>query len=71
MDVSNDLNKDSSEEEATEGLKESNHEAVSSDIVPQIVDDELDSNTRSCNITRTPSKLLTFEDARNQQETRK
>ncbi len=45
---------DSSEEEATEGLKESNEEAVSSDIVPQIVDDGLDFNTRRSNRTRNP-----------------
>jgi hypothetical protein len=41
----NDANEESSEEEATEGLEDSNEEADSSDIVPQIIVDELDSNT--------------------------
>jgi hypothetical protein len=47
----------SNEEEATEGLEESKEEAVSSDIVPQIVDNSLDFNTRRSARTRNPSKL--------------
>ncbi len=48
---------DSSEQEVTEGLEEINEEAGSSDIVPQIDDDGLDSNTRRSNITRNQPKL--------------
>jgi hypothetical protein len=60
----------SSEEEVTEGSEENNEEAGSSDIVPQIVDDGLDSNTRRSNRNRNPSKLLNLRilAARNLQE---
>ncbi len=54
--------KDISEEEVTEGLEENNEEAGSLYIVPQIVDDGLDFNTRRSNRTRIPSQLLTFKD---------
>ncbi len=64
--------KASSEEKVTEASEDSNaEEAGSSDIVPQIVDDGLDSNTRRSNRTMNPTKLLTFKDfqaARNWQE---
>ncbi len=61
-DLISDHIEDSSEEEVTEGLEKNNEEAGSSDIVPQIVDDGLDSNTRRSNKTRNPPKLLTFKD---------
>ncbi len=70
-DLISDPGEDSSEEDATEDLEDSKEEAGSSDAVPQIVDDGLDSNTRRSNRTRNPPKLLTFKDfqaARNWQE---
>ncbi len=70
-DLISDPVEDSSEEEFTEGLEENNEEAGSSNIVPQIVDDGLDSSTRRSNRTRNPPKFLTFKDfqvARNWQE---
>ncbi len=70
-DLISDPVEDSSEEEVTESSEENNEEADSSDIAPQIVDDGLDSNTRRCNRTRNPPKLLTFKDfqvAKNWQE---
>jgi hypothetical protein len=45
-DLISDPVEDSSEEEATEGTEESHEAAGSSDTVPQIVDDGLDTNTR-------------------------
>jgi hypothetical protein len=48
---------DSIEEEVPEGSKKNNEEADSSDIVPQVVDDGLGSNTRRSNRTRNPPKL--------------
>ncbi len=70
-DLISDHVEDSSKEEVMEGLEESNGEAGSSDIVPQIVDDGLDSNTRRSNRTRDQPKLLSFKDfqeAQNWQE---
>ena len=70
-DLISDPVEESSEEEATEGTEESHEPAGSSDTVPQIVDDGLDSNTRRSNRSRNPPKLLTFKDfkaARNWQE---
>ncbi len=46
-DLISDPDEDSSEEEVTNGIEENNEEAGSSDIVPQIVEDGLDSNNVS------------------------
>ncbi len=62
---------DTSEEEIAEDSEENNEEAVTSDTVPQVVDDGLDINTRRSNRSRNPPKLLTFKDfqaARNWKE---
>ncbi len=70
-DLISDSGENSSEEEPTEDIEDSKEEAGSSDVVPQIVDDGLDSNNRRSNRTRNPPKLLTFKDfqaARNGQE---
>jgi hypothetical protein len=61
-DLISDLVGDSSEEEDTQGSEGNNEEADSSDIVPQVVDDGLDSATRKSNRTRNPPKLLAFND---------
>ncbi len=61
-DLISDPVEDSSEEKVTEGSEENNEEAESPDIVPQIADDGLGSNTRRSNRTRNPPKLLTFKD---------
>ncbi len=70
-DLISDPVEDSSEEEIAEEPDDSNEEAGNSDIVPQVVDDGLDTNTRRSSRTRNPPKLLTFKDcqaARNWQE---
>ncbi len=59
-DFISDSVEDSSKEEVTAGLVENDDEAGSSDIVPQVVDDRLGSNTKRSNRTRNPQKLLTF-----------
>ncbi len=61
-DLISDPGQDSSEKKATEGLEDSKEEAGSSEAVPQIVDDGLDSNTRRSNRTRNPPKPLSFKD---------
>jgi hypothetical protein len=60
-DLISDPAEDSSEEEIAEDSEETTEETEGSDIVPQIVDDGLDSNTRRSNRTRNPPKLLTFK----------
>jgi hypothetical protein len=49
-------------EDFTSGSEETIEEVNSSDIVPQIVDDGLDSNTSRSDKTRNIPKLLTFKD---------
>ncbi len=56
-DLISDPVEESSEEDITEVLEENKEEAGSSDIVPQFVDDGLDSITRRSNRTRNPPKL--------------
>ncbi len=70
-DLISDPVEDSSEDEISEDSEESNGEAVNPDMVPQVVNDGLDTNTRKSVRTRKPPKLLTFKDfqaARNWQE---